>query len=77
VDIFDEGGVLLVIAELPGVAQEDVHVKVDDDLLRIATRTRGRRYAKEMYLPCPTDTVESILTNGVLQIRLHKAPVEQ
>jgi len=73
VDIFDEEDILLVIAELPGVGEDDIQVKVNDDRLKLSTRTRGRRYAKEVNLPCLTDTVKSTYKNGILKIRLHKA----
>jgi len=72
VDVFDEGDVLLVIVELPGVDEKDIRITVDDDLLRIATRTRGRRYVTELYLPHPVGTVESTYKNGVLEIKLRK-----
>ena len=75
VDIFDEDDVLLVIAELPGVGEKDVQIEVHHDVLKLSTATKGRRYAKELELPCPIDegTVESAYKNGVLEIRLRKA----
>jgi len=75
VDVFDEGDVLLVIAELPGVGEKDVQIEVHHDVLKLSTATKGRRYAKELQLPCPIDegTVESAYKNGVLEIRLRKA----
>jgi len=71
-DVFDEDGMLLVIIELPGVDEKDIQITVDDDLLKIATRTRGRQFAAELYVPCPVGTVESAYKNGVLEIKLHK-----
>ena len=59
VDVFDEGDVLLVIVELPGVNEKDIKIEVEDDRLSVATRTPGRRFAAELYLPCPVGVVES------------------
>jgi len=80
VDLFDEGDLLLVIVELPGMGEDDIQVKVKDDLLKLSTKvSRGRRYTKEVYIPCPVDegTVESTYKNGILEIRLHKVIEEQ
>ena len=74
VDVFDEDDVLLVIAELPGVAEKDIQIEVHDSLLKLSTTTKRRRYAKELPLPCLVEesTVESAYKNGVLEIRLRK-----
>jgi len=74
-DVFDEDDVLLIIVELPGVAEKDIQIEVHDGLLKLSTTTKGRRYAKELQLPCPVEesTVESAYKNGVLKIRLRKA----
>jgi len=74
VDVFDEGDVLLAIAELPGVEEKDIRIEVHGDLLKLSTTTKGRKYAGELQLPCPVDetTVKSAYKNGVLEIRLRK-----
>ncbi|MCG2769725.1 MAG: Hsp20/alpha crystallin family protein [Anaerolineae bacterium] len=74
VDVFDEDDMLLAIAELPGVEEKDIQVGVHDGLLKLSTTTKGRRYAKELQLPCPVEesTMESTYKNGVLEIRLRK-----
>jgi len=78
-DVFDEDDVLLVIAELPGVEEKDVQLDVHDDLLKLSTTTKGRKYAKELQLPCPVEesTTESAYKNGVLKIRLRKSGAEE
>jgi len=75
VDVFDEDDLLLIIAELPGVAKKDVQIEIHHGLLKLSTATKGRRYAKELELPCPIDegTLESAYKNGVLEIKLRKA----
>lgn len=74
VDVFDEQDLLLVVAELPGVEEKDIQIEVHDGLLRLSTTTKGRRYTRELQLPCPVDgsTLESAYKNGVLEVRLRK-----
>lgn len=75
VDIFEEDEVVSVIAELPGVEEKDVQTEVEGGTLKLSTTTKGRRYAKEIELPCAVDEgkMESTYNNGVLEIKLTKA----
>ena len=74
VDVFDEGESVLVVAELPGVAEEEIAVEVRDDVLSLEAKG-DRRYAKEVLLPCPVDvaTLRKAYKNGVLEVRFSKA----
>ena len=76
VDVFDEGDVILVVAELPGVEKRDIHIEVKDDVLSLST-VEGRKYAKEILLPSLVDpaTMETAYRNGVLEVRLAKQQV--
>jgi len=74
VDIFDEGKKLVVIAELPGVGEKDIHLEVKDDILDLSAEAKDRKYSKEVLLPSPVDadSMESSYKNGVLEIKLRK-----
>lgn len=74
VDAFDEDGEILVVAELPGVREEDIAVDVQGDVLSIET-TGARRYAKEVLLPAAVEATSLAKTyrNGILELRLKKA----
>ena len=74
VDIFDEEDFVLVIAELPGVAESDIHLEVKDDILELTANGKDRKYGKEVLLPSvvDADTMESTYKNGVLEIKLSK-----
>jgi len=74
VDVFDEGETVLVVAEVPGVAEEEITVEVRDDVLSLETKGQ-RKYAKEVLLPCPvaTASIKKAYKNGVLELRLAKA----
>lgn len=76
VDVFDEGEVILVVAEMPGVGEGDVQVEVKGDVLSLSTLpTAERKYAKEVLLPHPVEAAarETSYKNGVLELRLRKS----
>jgi len=74
VDVLDEGDRLVVIAELPGVEEKDIHLEVKSDILEIVASNRDRKYEKEVLLPSAVDpeSLESSYRNGILEIRLAK-----
>jgi len=74
VDLFDEGDMVSIVVELPGVEEKDIQTEVIGDTLKLTTATKGRTYAKEIELPCAVDEgkLESFYKNGVLEIRLPK-----
>lgn len=74
VDVIEEEDGLVVIAELPGIGEKDIHLKVEGDLLTISASTGDRQYQKEVLLPLAVDPVsmKSSYRNGVLEIRLAK-----
>ena len=74
VDVFDEGERLVVIAELPGVEESDIHLEVKDDILDLSAEAKERKYSKEVLLPSPVDakSMETSYKNGILEIRLKK-----
>ncbi|MBU0510590.1 MAG: Hsp20/alpha crystallin family protein [Chloroflexi bacterium] len=73
VDVFDEDQEIVIVAELPGVGEDDVHIEVQDDILSVET-TGERKYAKEILLPEPVDAVslQKAYKNGILEVRLKK-----
>ena len=76
VDVFDEQDHLLVIVEVPGVVQEDIHLELRDDILTLAAERGETKYRKEILLPasCSADTMSCTCRNGILEITLAKAP---
>ncbi len=74
VDVFDEGEKLVVIVELPGVEEDDIHLEVKDDILDLAAETKHTKYSKEILLPSPVDAgaMESTYKNGILEITFKK-----
>ena len=73
VDVFDEAQEIIVVAELPGVGEEEIRVEIQDDVLSLET-TGERKYAKEILLSAPVDAanMQKSYKNGILELRLKK-----
>ena len=73
-DILDREGYLFVIIELPGVNEQNIKIKINDQKISILAETISRKYNTEIDLPtkvAPTP-VEQTYKNGVLEIKLKK-----
>ena len=88
VDIFENDDEIVVHADMPGVAKEDVHVNIDNGILSLSG---GRRfedqgasnwreftdveYVRKFSVPQSIDTqrVEAELKDGVLKLHLPKS----
>lgn len=75
VDVFDEGDHILVVAELPGVAEDDIRIEVKDDILNLSAEGHDRKYAKEVLLSAMVDpaSLRRSYKSGILEIHLSKA----
>jgi HSP20 family protein len=73
VDLFDEESEILVVIELPGVAEEEIHVEIHDDVLSLETNGQ-RKYAKEILLPgvVQAGSLRQTYRNGILELRMAK-----
>ena len=74
VDVFEEPGHVLVVAEMPGIGEEDLQLELNDDILTIAAERGAKKYRKEVLLPASftADRMTRSCRNGVLEIRLAK-----
>jgi len=74
VDVFDEGDHLMVIAELPGVEESDIHLEIKGDILELKAEGEDRKYSKEVLLPAEVeaDRIETQYKSGILEIKLAK-----
>ncbi|MBS1165407.1 MAG: heat-shock protein Hsp20 [Proteobacteria bacterium] len=73
VDVFDEEDAVIVIAEIPGVAKDEITLSVEGGDLALAT-TGHHRYAKRIELPPNVDpsSLERSHRNGILQVKFKK-----
>jgi excisionase family DNA binding protein len=75
-DIFDEGSSLVIVTELPGINEKDIKVEVKGDRLEFYARTQGRRYFKNIGLPCRVKEKPGLTyKNGILRISLEKETI--
>ena len=75
VDVIEEKDLINIMAELPGVEEKDINLKIEKDTLTISTETPARKYHKEVKLPTPVEenSLESKYRNGILEVKLRKA----
>jgi HSP20 family protein len=74
VDIHEEDDHVLVLAELPGVAKENVVVKVAGDRLELSAERGKTTYSKRVDLPknCSAERMSWECSNGILQVRFER-----
>jgi HSP20 family protein len=74
VDVFDEPDHILVIAELPGVSENEIKLEVSGDILNLSASDKDRKYAREILLPgkVKSESVKTSYNNGILEITLEK-----
>jgi len=74
VDVFEEKDHLLVVAEMPGIGEKDVHLDLKDDLLILTAQKQDKKYRKEILLPgtFPRDRMTVSCNNGVVEIKCLK-----
>lgn len=75
VEVYDLGGSLRVVAEIPGLPAADLSVELIDDVLRIRAKNERRRFFKELILPCVCDPSIRCISNenGIVEILLERA----
>ncbi|MCD6279455.1 Hsp20/alpha crystallin family protein [Candidatus Micrarchaeota archaeon] len=76
IDVFEsrDGKKISVIAEMPGVAKENIDLDLSDHMLIIKSTDKQRRYYKEVPLPSDVDSndVRATYNNGVLTVEFKK-----
>ncbi|NMH66466.1 Hsp20/alpha crystallin family protein [Shewanella salipaludis] len=74
VDIFDEADHVLVVAEMPGICEQDLKLELSDDILELTAEKGNNKYHKEILLPgeFTAECMTTSMKNGVMEIRLQK-----
>lgn len=75
VDVFEEDGATTLVAEMPGVGPEDIHLEARDDVLTLAAHKGEKKYRKEVLLrhAIAKDRIQVTCNNGIVTIRCEKA----
>jgi HSP20 family protein len=73
-DIFNEKKEIVVIAEMPGIEENDLKINLKGDILEISAAGKNRKYRKELLLPlkAKSQNLNHKFTNGILEIRIKK-----
>lgn len=73
-DIFDEKEEIMVIAEMPGIEENQIKIELKEDMLEISAASKTRTYRKELLLPVKLkmEDLTQKFTNGILEIRIKK-----
>ena len=75
IDVFEEGDMVQIVAELPGVTEEEIHHEVHGDVVILSTCGK-RKYNKEILLKHPVveESGQSSYRNGMFELKLKKKP---
>lgn len=73
-DVFDDGTTITVICEMPGIADSDITLDLNGDVLELTANSNEKSYAKTILLPAIAQGEPSLTcNNGVATITLSKA----
>jgi HSP20 family protein len=74
VDIFEEDDEIQIVAEMPGVAKNNIKLELNGDVMVIRAENNKRKYYKELLLPARVkeDTLNYSYKNGILEVKLAK-----
>jgi HSP20 family protein len=73
-DMFDEKDEIVIIAEMPGIEEDDVTIDLKGDMLDISAERNTRKFHKELLLPLKVEQEKMKVkyNNGILEIRIKK-----
>jgi len=75
VDLYDQDQESILVAELPGVSEEEIRVNVEEGFLVSLETTGARKYATTVPLSETVNaaSLRKTYQNGLLELRLQKA----
>lgn len=74
VDVHTTEDTVRVVADIPGVEQEDLTLQCDGDNLTIGASTERRQFEERISLPVSVDeqTATASFNNGILEVELER-----
>lgn len=74
IEIMDQDKSIILIAEIPGVEEEDIQLNITENRVEIKVDTPVRKYAKSVNLPARVkrDAAKVHYSNGILEIQITK-----
>ncbi|XVH30406.1 Hsp20/alpha crystallin family protein [Haloferacaceae archaeon DSL9] len=75
VDVYDEGDVIRLVADLPGIAKSDLNLQCDGEMLIISAASDRREYDERVTLPARVDehSANATFNNGILEVTFDRA----
>jgi HSP20 family protein len=72
IDVIEESDHVLILAEMPGVSNEDINLDLKGDILVLHAESESKKYHKEIVLPRSFDgkSMERSCRNGILEVKL-------
>lgn len=72
VDVFDESDEIHVVAEMPGIDENDITLDIQGDILNIRAEGKNRKYQKEILLSreAASDNLTWSYKNGILDVKI-------
>ncbi len=79
IDIIENDGEVVVIAEFAGFNRDDLEIRVKNQRLTLSAETLNRKYHKSLNLPAEVipNSMRTTSKNGVLEIKLKKVIKEK
>lgn len=72
IDVFDESDGISVVAQMPCFKEEDIDLKIIDNILTITARTPQGDIKKDISVSDGSDIKEASFKNGILMVKLIK-----
>lgn len=74
VDVHEDDDELRLVADLPGVAKEEISLRCDGETLTVDARGDRREYSERVRLPARVDehSAQATFNNGILEVTLDR-----
>ncbi len=72
IDVFEEGDCISVVAQMPHVKEEDIDLRIIDNILTITARTPEGEIERDISVSEGSDIKEASFKNGILEINIKK-----
>jgi len=74
VDVFEEENEIQILAEMPGVEEQDVELEIKGDILILSAMGSDRKYYKELLLPSQVEpeALSRSHKNGIFEARFKR-----
>lgn len=74
VDVFEEENEIQIVAEIPGVDENNIEFEVNGDILNLTANSGDRKYQKEILMPSAIEDkpISKTFNNGILEAKFKK-----